>query len=95
VWRVAFAFDHKRKAILPVAGDKDGQSERVLYRRLIAVAINGLMLTLSASGRLIIRSGMRWIAGIDTLTYDGRSAGISSIIIHAAVLVAAHQVPSA
>lgn len=28
VWRVAFAFDAKRKAILLVAGDKSGGSER-------------------------------------------------------------------
>ncbi len=38
VWRVAFAFDPERKAILLVAGDKSGQSERVFYRRLIATA---------------------------------------------------------
>ena len=35
VWRVAFAFDPKRKAILLVAGDKSGISERRFYRRLI------------------------------------------------------------
>jgi hypothetical protein len=38
VWRVAFAFDPQRKAILLVAGDKSGQSQRVFYRRLIATA---------------------------------------------------------
>ena len=38
VWRVAFAFDPGRKAILLVAGDKSGQSERRFYRRLIAKA---------------------------------------------------------
>src|SRR6266478_6214450 len=38
VWRVAFAFDPERKAILLVAGDKGGQSERAFYRRLIATA---------------------------------------------------------
>jgi hypothetical protein len=38
VWRVAFAFDPKRKAILLIAGDKSGQSERTFYRRLIASA---------------------------------------------------------
>jgi hypothetical protein len=38
VWRVAFAFDPGRKAILLVAGDKSGQSERMLYRRLIETA---------------------------------------------------------
>ena len=38
VWRVAFAFDSERKAILLVAGDKSGQSERAFYRRLLAIA---------------------------------------------------------
>ena len=35
VWRVAFAFDPNRKAILLVAGDKSGVSEKRFYRRLI------------------------------------------------------------
>lgn len=35
VWRVAFAFDPRRNAILLVAGDKSGVSERMFYRRLI------------------------------------------------------------
>lgn len=38
VWRVAFAFDPQRKAILLVAGDKSGGSERRFYRQLIAKA---------------------------------------------------------
>ena len=38
VWRVAFAFDLKRKAILLVAGDKSGGSEKRFYRQLIAKA---------------------------------------------------------
>lgn len=38
VWRVAFALDPERKAVLLVAGDKSGQSERTFYRRLIAIA---------------------------------------------------------
>jgi hypothetical protein len=33
-WRVAFAFDPKRKGILLVAGDKSGVSERPFYREL-------------------------------------------------------------
>ena len=37
-WRVAFAFDTKRKAILLVAGDKSGVSEKRFYRKLIAKA---------------------------------------------------------
>ena len=38
VWRVAFAFDPERSAILLVAGDKSGQSSRRFYSRLIAKA---------------------------------------------------------
>ena len=37
-WRVAFAFDAKRSAILLVAGDKPGVSERRFYRELIRKA---------------------------------------------------------
>jgi len=37
-WRVAFAFDSKRIAILLVAGDKSGVSEKKFYRQLIAKA---------------------------------------------------------
>jgi len=38
VWRVAFAFDRSRKAILLVAGDKSGGSEKRFYRQLLAKA---------------------------------------------------------
>ncbi len=38
VWRVVFAFDPRRKAILLVAGDKSGVNERRFYRRLIEKA---------------------------------------------------------
>jgi hypothetical protein len=34
-WRVAFAFDAKREAILLVAGDKSGTGEKRFYRELI------------------------------------------------------------
>ena len=37
-WRVAFAFDPKRKTILLVAGDKSGTSEKRFYRELIRKA---------------------------------------------------------
>ena len=37
-WRVAFAFDRGRKAILLVAGDKSGGSEKRFYRELIRKA---------------------------------------------------------
>jgi hypothetical protein len=38
VWRVAFAFDPKRKAVLLVCGDKSGGSEKRFYRQLIEKA---------------------------------------------------------
>lgn len=38
VWRVAFAFDRSRKAILLVAGDKSGTSETKFYKELIKKA---------------------------------------------------------
>ena len=38
VWRVAFAFDPDRNAILLVAADKAGVKQRRFYRRLLAVA---------------------------------------------------------
>jgi len=38
VWRVAFAFDLKRRAILLVGGDKSGISKDRFYRNLIEVA---------------------------------------------------------
>jgi len=37
-WRVAFAFDPRRKAILLVAGDKAGVSQDRFYRELIRKA---------------------------------------------------------
>lgn len=37
-WRVAFAFDPRRKAILLVAGDKSGGSQKRFYRELIRKA---------------------------------------------------------
>jgi len=37
-WRVAFAFDPLRRAILLVGGDKGGASQRRFYQRLIALA---------------------------------------------------------
>jgi hypothetical protein len=38
VWRVAFAFDVKRRAILLVGGDKSGVSRDKFYRNLIKIA---------------------------------------------------------
>ena len=37
-WRVAFAFDPRRAAILLVAGNKAGTNERRFYRQLIRTA---------------------------------------------------------
>ncbi len=37
-WRVAFAFDLKRRAILLVAGDKSGVSKDKFYRNLLGTA---------------------------------------------------------
>jgi hypothetical protein len=37
-WRVAFAFDPMRKAILLVAGDKSGVGEKRFYKQFIAKA---------------------------------------------------------
>lgn len=38
VWRVAFAFDPRRRAVLLIAGDKSGISQRRFYRQLIEKA---------------------------------------------------------
>ena len=38
VWRIAFAFDTRRRAVLLIGGDKSGGSERRFYRQLIAKA---------------------------------------------------------
>ena len=38
VWRVAFAFDPERKAVLLVAGDKAGVAQKRFYKSLIAKA---------------------------------------------------------
>jgi hypothetical protein len=39
-WRVAFAFDPRRKGILLIAGDKSGRSEKRFYRELLRKADN-------------------------------------------------------
>lgn len=38
VWRVAFAFDPKRRAMLLVGGDKGGADQKRFYKRLISLA---------------------------------------------------------
>ena len=37
-WRVAFAFDVNRRAVLLIAGDKSGVSRDAFYRNLIKIA---------------------------------------------------------
>ena len=37
-WRVAFAFDPRRQAILLIVGDKSGRSQKRFYEQLIAKA---------------------------------------------------------
>jgi hypothetical protein len=39
-WRVAFAFDPRRNAILLIAGDKSGSGEKRFYRELLRKADN-------------------------------------------------------
>ncbi len=50
-WRVAFAFDSRRKAILLVAGDKSGGSEKRFYRGLIRKADERFDAHLARGGR--------------------------------------------
>jgi hypothetical protein len=38
IWRAAFAFDPERNAVILVAGDKSGGSERQFYKDLIRKA---------------------------------------------------------
>ena len=38
VWRVAFAFDPQRQAIVLVGGDKGGADQRRFYKRLLTAA---------------------------------------------------------
>ena len=38
VWRVLFAFDRRRVAVLLTAGDKAGVTQTRFYRRLVAIA---------------------------------------------------------
>lgn len=38
VWRIAYAFDPERKAILLVGGDKSGVNEKRFYKQLLATA---------------------------------------------------------
>ena len=49
-WRVAFAFDPERSAILLAGGDKTGVDQRRFYRKLISVADKRFDAHLAAMG---------------------------------------------
>jgi len=54
VWRVAFAFDPSRQAILLVGGDKGGADQRRFYKRLIVTAdarFDGHLASLTATDK--------------------------------------------
>jgi hypothetical protein len=38
VWRIAYAFDSKRRSILLCAGNKQGKNQKKFYKDLIALA---------------------------------------------------------
>jgi hypothetical protein len=50
VWRVAYAFDLQRRAILLVGGDKSGVSQDKFYHRLIEIADRRFDLHLKSGG---------------------------------------------
>jgi hypothetical protein len=54
-WRIAFAFDPKRQAILLVGGSKSGKSERQFYKDLIRIADERF----SAHVNILLRDGGR------------------------------------
>lgn len=45
VWRIAFAFDPKRNAILLIAGDKKGKDQKNSIKNSSKKQINGLAIT--------------------------------------------------
>ena len=51
IWRLAFAFDPKRRAVLLVAGDKSGGSHKRFYRELILKPTSDLTPILSVLRR--------------------------------------------
>jgi hypothetical protein len=51
VWRVAFAFDIRRRAVLFASGNKSGVSERRFYRDLIRKADQRLDAHLARLGK--------------------------------------------
>lgn len=56
IWRAAFAFDARRKAIVLVAADKQGKDEQKFYRNLLRVAnerFDGHLAMLTQAARLV------------------------------------------
>ncbi|MEO1245862.1 MAG: type II toxin-antitoxin system RelE/ParE family toxin [Pseudomonadota bacterium] len=51
VWRVAFAFDPERKAILLCGGNKDGKDQKRFYQDLLRVADRRFKLYLESLGK--------------------------------------------
>lgn len=59
VWRVAFAFDPNRQAILLVGGDKVGADQQRFYKRLIAIADDRYDTHLAALQKKELRHGKK------------------------------------
>jgi hypothetical protein len=62
VWRVAFAFDPQRQAIVLVGGDKGGADQRRFYKRLLTVAVKGSMRTTARAPTALAK---RWTVRMD------------------------------
>ncbi len=52
IWRVAFAFDPKRNAILLTAGNKRGKDQKRFYKRLVKQADERFLDHLSNQSKL-------------------------------------------
>jgi hypothetical protein len=81
VWRVAFAFDPKRKAILLVAGDQSGGSEKRFYPQLIAKAdkrFDGLLARLKKKELTVktLNQKMKRIGSARRRKIEARAAGL-------------------
>lgn len=63
VWRVAFAFDPQRQAILLVAGDKAGANQKKFYDRLIRTADKRFDTWLNHDGKNTERNNRRHAKG--------------------------------
>lgn len=61
VWRVAFAFDPKRQAVLLACGDKKGVNERKFYKQLIQKADARFDEYLMQFQEKKIKGGIKWL----------------------------------